>query len=295
MRQVHLISKINFIYKANYCVHRFLILLLALEAVCAKIICNYNERFWTGHESLYACAGKNLDSSQMNETLNRYDGNHTTNSSNQDVKAFVMESLDAISIPSGVGSRFPNLLTFQIMHSNLSGISKENFEDMKQLKRLRLSFDGLREIPRDAFSEIQSLERLFLDNNRIHSLSFGTFASLKDLKYLNLTSNDLTYLLRGIFSNNRQLEEVYFAHNKLSFVSSNLFEGLNQIRIIDLRDNLCINYLAKQKTQRAEMKQHLETCEINAVGENYDSSWIGNRGRLIDHRIFKLFFGYWSF
>ncbi|KAF7634264.1 hypothetical protein Mgra_00006342, partial [Meloidogyne graminicola] len=85
-------------------------------------------------------------------------------------------------------------------NNRIEFIKFENFNGLKQLRKLDISHNLIENIPSNVFSSLKKLNSLLLSNNRIRCLSEGAFDGLEQLRVLSLQSNLISYLPESAFS-----------------------------------------------------------------------------------------------
>lgn len=147
-------------------------------------------------------------------------------------------------------------LGFIILEGNSVKFVPTNFFNvLPNLKALRISDCSVETINENHFKSLSKLEYLYLDNNLIDNVASNAFTDLVNLKVLNLSSNRISALDENTFTTLQALEELYLSDNQIQFLHPKLFDSLYYcvyivddmvfgdptLKIIDLRDNLCIN------------------------------------------------------
>jgi Leucine rich repeat len=67
-----------------------------------------------------------------------------------------------IYLPESFGKKFVSLILYEAINCSIKGISKENFEGLKNLKRLDLERNNIEKILSETFQELTRLEYLYL-------------------------------------------------------------------------------------------------------------------------------------
>jgi Leucine-rich repeat (LRR) protein len=139
-------------------------------------------------------------------------------------------------LPENVGFIFKNLIFFDVSVSKVKFIAKNDFENMKNLKHLRLYHNEIEELPTDVFEGLENLEILNLSSNKIKSLPKTTFANNWKLKILWINENSLERIETETFENNLELQELHFRKNKIKFVGID-FRIYPNLESIDFSEN----------------------------------------------------------
>lgn len=244
------------------------------------------------------------------QKITKIQGQHSTGRSNHDVGTVKIESSNILFMPNGIGEHFSKLQRLQIDNDQLTGISKENFVGLKMLKELFMTNNKLQTIPGDAFNDLSNLELLDLQDNMIEILDTATFSQLQSLKRLNLGHNKLTSLPSNLFKGNVYLQEILMGRNDLKALSIEAFDNLSHLKNLDMTNNICIDAhfqsdnmtllntaLTKCMTVYSDVYVNYEVqqeAKIEGDGSKctYGSTEIVH---IVDHWIFRMFFGNWKF
>ncbi|XP_026749119.2 toll-like receptor 3 [Galleria mellonella] len=110
----------------------------------------------------------------------------------------------------------------------------------KNLTKLNLSHNLLREIPDATFDSFSKLTSLDLSNNYISQLTIGTFEGVKHLKYLDLSNNEVSNINSSMFRFT-DLTTLNISHNKISTIEKTDFAYLKKLVSVDLSHNYIVN------------------------------------------------------
>lgn len=139
----------------------------------------------------------------------------------------------------GIGESFPNLNNLAI-GSSIKFVERSNFENMKQLQTLSLSFNSIRFIPEDTFMDLPNLSTLRLWYIKLEKLPENLFANLKKLTFVELSNNKLGYLPKDLFANNLELTDIQLTATELTKIDVD-FTKLTKISYISLSRAGCLD------------------------------------------------------
>ena len=169
------------------------------------------------------------------------------------VISIVATNLSTSFIPNGLGFRFRKIESFIYESSKVKFVSEDNFEGMRNLKKLSLQENEIEKIPQDAFIYLKHLTELNLSKNKLKLLHDDTFARLFKLRNFAASHNDLQDINEEMFGRNKNLEVISLKKNRIVRMSMNL-ENFDKLKRVDLRSNICID------TCVDERKRSKHTC-----------------------------------
>ena len=108
---------------------------------------------------------------------------------------------------------------------------------LRGIESIKLTGNGLTELPVNVFDDLGSLRNLGLWGNRLTTLPLDIFGSLTALRSLNLGTNRLTQLPDGAFAGLTHLDYLNLSNNRLTALPSNAFHGLARLRRLEFVDN----------------------------------------------------------
>ncbi|XP_049631582.1 platelet glycoprotein V [Suncus etruscus] len=124
-----------------------------------------------------------------------------------------------------------------LVDSPVARVAPGAFDDLRRLKTLRLSRDGLVQLPRGLLARLEQLEQLFLDRNALRSLEPDAFAPLARLQELSLSHNRLSALPAALFAGLGRLRALDLSANALAHLPPGLFGALGRLERLALHDN----------------------------------------------------------
>ena len=137
-------------------------------------------------------------------------------------------------IPSG------RLDKISLRGNNLMFINLSLFDGVTGLKLVDLSWNKLREIPKQIFQTTPELVAVNLTKNNLTWLNGTTFENLKNLRKLNVGHNHIHTLQNGFMSDKlSQLEEINFENNSMHIIETDAFPHamFDALKKINLRKN----------------------------------------------------------
>ena len=133
---------------------------------------------------------------------------------------------------------YPSKLTHLNWTSNdLSGIGKDSFSGLTDLKQLDLPNNLLTEIYPGTFSGLVDMIILDLHNNMLKKIQPGTFNGLINLQILDLHNNVLTDIQAGSFEGLSNLHTLVLNNNNITSIPLGAFRELANLRVLVLDNN----------------------------------------------------------
>lgn len=154
---------------------------------------------------------------------------------------FSMLSIGLPLIQSGAFSDAGNLIVLSINDNLLTELENDTFATLPRLAHLDLGQNLIQTIHPNAFNTLVSLENLYLGNNRLQNLHADTFNQLPVLRSIFLNINPLRTIEGRLFANNPRLQQVFMYSSEVHAIGSDFLDNLEQLSIIDLRENDCID------------------------------------------------------
>uniref|UniRef100_A0A1A9Z6V6 G-protein coupled receptors family 1 profile domain-containing protein n=1 Tax=Glossina pallidipes TaxID=7398 RepID=A0A1A9Z6V6_GLOPL len=136
------------------------------------------------------------------------------------------------------GEKITNLI---IMQNNLT-LQRNAFSSYKNLRRLKLKYNNLTDIPLGLFDRLQALERLDIRHNSIDQLPKGIFRGLQAVQWLFLSSNRLKHMPIDEMAVELPLLEWLVLSDNLLTLDNDRFPRLNLLLELNLNYNL-ITYI----------------------------------------------------
>lgn len=119
---------------------------------------------------------------------------------------------------------------------SISGLTRKHLEGLKDITKLYLNTNSLRDLPEDLFHDTTNITWLDLKNNHI-TLPKNIFRHIPKLEVLELGSNNLSYLEPGIFKNLAKLRLLNLWSNRLKNLSRALFSDIPNLENLDINSN----------------------------------------------------------
>ena len=136
---------------------------------------------------------------------------------------------------------YPSKLThFSWAFNDLSGIGKDSFSGLTDLKQLDLLNNLLTEIYPGTFWGLVNMILLDLHNNMLKKIRLGTFKGLINLQILNLHNNLLTDIQAGSFEVLTSLVSLRLDTNMLRHIQPLTCKELISLYELDLKRNMLL-------------------------------------------------------
>ncbi|XP_063915843.1 leucine-rich repeat-containing protein 4B-like [Zophobas morio] len=164
-----------------------------------------------------------------------------------------IEGQNLTTLKEGTFNDLLQLKILKIQDCGLEDIQDGTFNNLPNLQVLNLNHNVLRTIHRDTFKDL-SITRLYLACNAIESFEKDAFHDIKYLEVLDLSQNRLKNLHSHMFKGTTFLRQVNFSFNKLERIPHECFlHGFvniitGQDSYIDLSDNL-LTYLNEKSLE----------------------------------------------
>ncbi|XP_023227243.1 protein slit-like [Centruroides sculpturatus] len=120
-----------------------------------------------------------------------------------------------------------NTLThFAIISSDVNKID-DNFLSLKSLRFLDLSYNKIKHLHKNSFSNLTNLQHFLMNNNEIQKIHRDIFPRpAAELRLINLSCNKIEVIPDDFFQDMAKLTTVYMKGNKIKFLSPKLFQFL---------------------------------------------------------------------
>lgn len=157
------------------------------------------------------------------------------------VSEFSATNVGLLAVNGNAFEGMNQLKLLNLSHNEISNLETENFASLVDLQRLDLSHNKIETIEVNAFACLKELEELNIEHNLIIKVPCDTFDSLLNLKVLVLSFNRIRELSGETFTEINVIEEFYINNNQLESIHPNIISYFEVSKIIDFRDNLCID------------------------------------------------------
>lgn len=183
----------------------------------------------------------------------------------------------------GCGGR--HLVFLSIVEGSLQALDRKVLMRLKHLKFLILSGNKIRDIPSKTFAGMTGLMYLDLSRNvelikiyprwfkdlvrlqvlrmedcGILTLPEGILDPLHNLKIVDLANNHLQVITSSLFAKNTKLQRIYLEGNNIKEIEVNAFANIWKLRIVDLMNNDCIDFILDQQKEIIYIEKILEPC-----------------------------------
>jgi len=218
------------------------IIWLINQVEAQNVKCDYNYHdFWTDSyrskdATFYSCY-LNIGNSNYNEKLTRIDVQHGTGYTDAHVK-YISNHVDKLKTFSSIFcQKFPNIELFQIANAELESIDEDSLSNCKNLNRLLLDGNKIREIPGNLLIRNLKLTYLWIYNNQLTTLPENLFLNQKELVELYLQQNQINFLPNHIFRPLVKLEVLNLDNNRLQAINPGWFVNLQNLKQLVMAEN----------------------------------------------------------
>jgi len=129
------------------------------------------------------------------------------------------------------------LRVLDLSYNGISGISVNLIKGCEQLKELRLDGNRLKRVPSESLSGPTSLQNLHLQDNVIDKLSPLVLAEQPKLLSVNMSNNLISEIQPGAFANMTRLVRLILSKNKLTKLDSGSLSGVSSLVELELSNN----------------------------------------------------------
>lgn len=175
-----------------------------------------------------------------------------------------------LSVKDGAFENCSNLESLAMSMNDVGHIESSAFRGLRKLITLDLSANQLKSVDPEWFRDLANLEVLELSSNLIKELSDDVFTGLSKLQELYLFKNDIEIISRRILKHNIELREINLSGNKIRGIQDNSYAVLSKLMILNLWDNICINFRFYNQTI-SEIHQALAPCRciVPSINNGY--------------------------
>lgn len=175
------------------------------------IQCNFLDDYWNSiGDNEYTCIAVTITSDGNLTHVINITGNHESGKTDEDVKAFWIESnhKQFTRLPKGVEKIFLNMIVFAWGYGALETLTADDLEPYPNLQRL------------DAY------------DNQLTSLDGDLFKHTPQLKYLHFRGNQLRHVGSGLLDGLHSLKRAYFEKNYCINVGAETPAQIRELKLI---------------------------------------------------------------
>lgn len=161
--------------------------------------------------------------------------------------------------------------------SEIKSIDSGMFSNDSSLTEMRLSWNGLTELPGYLFSQTPNIKEIDISYNRISNIDANTFRGpTKNLSVINLSHNNIETVEKTLFMDCLHLAELNFGYNFIEDFQVDLSE-LHELKLLRLDNNNikrldCTIFELSTKSIFIDVDHnHIEKIEFNCGALNTDS------------------------
>ncbi|XP_073449613.1 podocan isoform X3 [Aquarana catesbeiana] len=138
-------------------------------------------------------------------------------------------------VPGGLPRRVKTLM---LLHNQITGISKDDFNTTYFIEDLNLSYNKIMSssVHKEAFRKLRLLKTLDMSGNKLKSVPYGL---PKNLEILKLKENEISSIPQDTLAGMSKLKELYLSFNKLkiSSIYTGAWAELSSLQLLDLSTN----------------------------------------------------------
>lgn len=158
-----------------------------------------------------------------------------------DVTVLSIISQQTLYLPFQLAQTFPKLVKIIVEHSKMTALMKQDFDGLKLLKHLAITFNNISFIEEATFDDVTQIEHLSLASNNIKSLPNKLFNQLNRLKILILSDNLLKKFTASLLPPKNVIEQFQIQNNQLDLIETKTLRFLRKAKLIDMTENVCID------------------------------------------------------
>jgi len=185
----------------------------------------------------YQCS-LDLRQANYNQQLTRIDGQHGTGHTDADVKRIENYKNHKLKTFSSIFcQKFPNLEIISIYDAELESIDEDSLSNCKNLNKLYLTGNKIRELPENLLIENSKLTLLWAYDNQLTTLPENLFKNQKEIDDLIFNNNQINSLPSKIFHPLSKLKKLLFYNNKLQSINPEWFVNLQNLNWLGIYEN----------------------------------------------------------
>ncbi|KAJ8047978.1 Insulin-like growth factor-binding protein complex acid labile subunit [Holothuria leucospilota] len=165
----------------------------------------------------------------------------------------------------------PSFTKMDCAHRNLSSVPTPL---PQSVKKLNLSYNSLRRIPKMAFSSCPLLTNLNLDFNQISEIEEGAFLGNGNMTSLSMKYNNLRRIPNNTFTSCHQLQVIYLDNNEISEIEEGAFAPNCSITNMQMSNNQ-LQKIPIGAISRCKLLQLLYLNK-NEINELEDGTFVSN-------------------
>lgn len=159
----------------------------------------------------------------------------------KDATVLSITSQQTLYLPFQLAKTFLKLEKIIVEHSKMTALMKQDFDGLKLLKHVAITFNNITSIEEGTFDEVTQIEHLSLASNNIKTLPSKLFNQLNRLKILVLSNNLLQKFTASLLPPKNVIEEFQIQNNQLDLIETKTLRFLRKAKLIDMTENVCID------------------------------------------------------
>ena len=161
---------------------------------------------------------------------------------------------------------------------NETSLSKENFHGFNNIRTLVLHFNNLSHLTEDLLEDLRNLTYVNLQANNLEKIP-GNFFGSSNLKIINLGSNRLKTLQVHTFDRLANLQSLTISHNELTNIFSHTFDGLTSLVYLNMNGNF-LESLPEKIFKKMPELTFLHMAHNNFTGKALNKNLFKDKNKL---------------
>ncbi len=144
---------------------------------------------------------------------------------------------DVVTLEPDALAGLENLLLLRLTHNGIPELPEGTFKDMSKVLNLNLYDNRLTTLDEGIFAELTELVDLTIAENRISTIAPSAFDVLPNLQRLNLLNNRLERVSPAVIDGLPNLKSLYLGGNRIRRLELGGFDGLTALERLSLTNN----------------------------------------------------------
>ncbi|ESN96850.1 hypothetical protein HELRODRAFT_86081 [Helobdella robusta] len=183
-----------------------------------------------------------------------------------------------------------DLKIFDISYNHISRITSDSFKLYPLLHELRMTYNKIKFIEKNAFNGLAFLSILDLSNNELKDVPYDCLALLKSLSELKLDGNPIKLINPNFLELLQNLTELSLENCSLTHLEVDFFKNFNRLKSLNLAGNKLVTlnkdilpYLTKSEISFLKLNRNMWKCDcemkwLRAWLVAAPTVWIDNEG-----------------
>lgn len=171
-----------------------------------------------------------------------------------------------VILPGFLSNLGYTLRELYLNYNQINEVIPEEFSSLANCEILTLYRNNISEIATVAFLGMDKLRELDLMANQLSDIQFSLPETLTELY---LSFNRIERLVAGTFEANEAIQRITLDSNSISLIEEGTFDNLNNLVLLNLEDNVCINRrFVIEAGSISSILPELSVCWANVVELN---------------------------